>query len=103
MTIEPNPNIGAGVLGEALVSFITALLAVYVRAKNDPHAWGWRGLLAKIAEAATCGAIAMGIAALLSFNDPRATVGISAALGLLSTQALTDLIVRVANRKADRM
>lgn len=78
-----------------------ATLAGYVRAKKNPQPWSVPSLIARAAEAIVCGCLAVAISAALATQDPRFAVGISAALGLLGTQAVSDLLMRLLSRKAD--
>lgn len=80
-----------------------ALLAGYVRAKSNPAPFTVASLAVKCAEAVVCGALAIGVAAYLETSDPRLTVGLSAALGLIGTGVISDLVVRwVAARGASK-
>lgn len=71
-----------------------AFLAGYVRAKADPRPLSLASMTARCAEAVVCGCIAIGVSAWLEAVDPRATVGLSAALGLIGTGVISDLVMR---------
>jgi hypothetical protein len=79
-----------------------ALVAAYVRAKGDPRPLSLPSILARVAESIVCGFLATGAAALMEWTDPRSTVGLAAALGLLGTATISDLILRAAGKRADR-
>jgi hypothetical protein len=99
----PNP-VDDGVLraaGEIAAAAGAALIAAWVRSRNEPSAWTLRALLGRVAEAVVCGFLAVGIAGFLGWSDPRTTVGLSAGLSLLGTGALADLILKFASKKAD--
>ncbi len=80
-----------------------ALLASYVKAKQNPKPWSAASIIARVAESVVCGCLAILAAALLKTGDPRFTIGMSAAIGLLGTQAITDLLLRVLTRRADKV
>lgn len=71
-----------------------ALLAGYVRARENPKPLTLPALGARCAEAIVCGAIAMGVSAAMDNFDHRLTVGVSAGLGLIGTGVLSDLATR---------
>lgn len=79
-----------------------ALLAGYVRARQNPEPFSLPALAAKSAEAVVCGCLAIMVAALLETADPRITVGISAALGLLGTGLISDLATRWLSARAGK-
>ncbi len=79
-----------------------ALLAGYLRARQNPEPFTLACLTARVAEAIVCGALSIGIAGYMEWADPRVTVGLSAGLGLLGTAFITDTIARVAAKRADR-
>lgn len=79
-----------------------AFLAGYVRAKADPRPFSLASLAARTAEAVVCGVIAIGVSAWLEAVDPRATVGLSAALGLIGTGVISDLVVRWMTTRAGK-
>jgi hypothetical protein len=98
----PNP-VDDGVLravGEVAAAAGASAIAAYVRAKSEPSGWTWRALCGRAAEAVVCGFLAVGIAGFLEWTDPRSSVGLAAGLGLLGTGALTDLLMKFANKKA---
>ncbi len=79
-----------------------ALLAGYVKAKQNPQPFSLAAFGARCAEAVVCGSIAMGIAAALGSFDQRLTVGISAGLALIGTGVLSDLTTRFLRNRADK-
>lgn len=94
MADSPPPGAWLPAITELAMASGAALLAGYVRAKQDPKPFSLAALAVKCAEAVVCGAIAIGIAAYLKTGDPRLTVGLSAGLGLIGTGVLSDLVVR---------
>ena len=79
-----------------------ALLAGYVRARQNPEPLSLPSIAAKAAEAVVCGCLAIMVAALLETADQRVTVGISAAMGLLGTGLLSDLATRWLSNRAGK-
>lgn len=96
MMQEPPPSPGPWwpALLEWGMASAAAGVAGYVKAKGEPRPFSLPSLTAKVAEAIVCGFIAAGIAAYLETRDPRMTVAISSALGLIGTGVLSDLVVR---------
>lgn len=80
------------VLYELLASTAAALLAGYVRGRLSPRPWSFPAIVSRVCEAVVCGFIAAGVSGWLGTEDPRVTVGVSAALGLLGTGALAELL-----------
>lgn len=89
-------------LAEVGSAAVAAAFAAYVRVKDEPAPFTLKKLLVLVAEGIVCGFIAAGVSSLLAFNDPRASAGAGAALGLIGTRTLTDFIVRFATRKVDK-
>jgi hypothetical protein len=79
-----------------------AMIAGYVRARQNPEPLSLPALAARVAEAVVCGCLAVMVAALMETADPRVTVGLSAALGLLGTGLLSDLATRWLASRADK-
>lgn len=103
MNLEPPPP---GALLPAAVEFglasVCALLAGYVRARKSPAPFSLESLAGRSAEAVVCGFLAVGISALLEAKDVRIVVGISAALGLLGTGLISELLERAIASRAKR-
>ncbi len=85
---------------EVGVAIIAASIAAYVRGRHDPNPFGFWSFVARMAEAIVCGFLAIGLAGVMEWTDPRTTVGLAAAFGLLGTGVLGDLILKLAKRKA---
>jgi hypothetical protein len=91
---------------EAGAAVLVALLASYVR----PMPGGVMTVaaaLSRAADAVVCGFLAIGAAAgieaMFDVADPRVTTGIAAAAGLVGTTALTEMIMRVAERRTAKL
>jgi lambda family phage holin len=94
---------GPGQLAVEMASAIAAAaVAAYVRARGAPSAWTLPAIAARVAEAVVCGFLAISAASLMQWTDPRTTVGFSAGLGLLGTEAIRDLLMRLADKRVDR-
>jgi hypothetical protein len=102
MPADPTPGPWWPAAAELAMASGAALLAGYVRARRNPEPLSFPSLCAKAAEAVVCGCLAVMIAALLEAVDPRVTVGISAALGLLGTGLLSDLATRWLSTRAGK-
>ena len=90
-------------LGLELLSAVgAALVAGYVRAKREPRVAWWWTMLARIGDAVVCGCLTVAIVAVMEWHDIRTTVGVAAALGLIGTNTLSDLIVRWAERQTPK-
>lgn len=98
MSEAPNPG-WLPSLTEFAIACGAAALSGYVKAKQSPRRWSVASMIARTAEAIVCGCLAIAIAGYLETKDPRITVGISAALGLLGTQAISDLLMRLMLRR----
>jgi hypothetical protein len=91
------------IAGEIMAATFAAAVASYVRARKDNPPLSWRWFIALVAEAIVCGLISVGIASLLSWNDPRTIVALSAALGLVGTQLISEALIKLAARKTDKL
>jgi hypothetical protein len=87
---------------EMLSAVGAALVAGYVRAKREPRVVWWWTMLARMGDAVVCGCLTVAIVSVMEWQDVRATVGVAAALGLIGTNTLSDLIVRWAERQTPK-
>lgn len=94
MSSDPTPGPWWPALYELAMATGAAFVAGYVRAKADPKPFSLPSLAARVAEAVVCGFLAILVAALMEKADPRITVGVSAAFGLLGTGVISDLATR---------
>lgn len=99
--MAPDQNPGQ-MVGEIAAAVGSAAVAAYVRARGDAKPWSLAGISARIAEAIVCGFLAVSTAAFMEWTDPRTSVGLSAAFGLIGTEALRDFIMRLAAKRVDR-
>jgi hypothetical protein len=91
---------------EVALASVAALLAGYVREKANPRPFSLAALGVRCAEAVVCGFLAAGIAVAIAayfrVSDPRMTVAISSALGLIGTGVISDLVVRWIAARASK-
>lgn len=99
MTLPANDGASIQAALEVLAATGSALVAGYVRARGEPCAWHWRAVLARLAEAVVCGLISVGVSTWMGWTDARLGLALSAGVGLIGTQALTDLVVRVFQKR----
>ncbi|MBS7793079.1 phage holin family protein [Roseococcus sp. SDR] len=98
---QPPPGMLPAVYELALAGG-SALLAGYVRARKSPAPFSLESLAARCAEAVVCAVIAIGVSAFLEAKDVRVIVGLSAALGLLGTGLISELLERAIASRAER-
>lgn len=83
-----------------------ALVAGYVRGRQDPRPWSWARFAAYSAEAIVCGFLAVAVAAgmkaadWIPSDDLRVVVGVSSAFGLLGTAIISDALSAWVKRRA---
>lgn len=92
---------GGGIVSETLIAIMSAGAAAYVRARQEPQPLTCERLGVLCAEAVVCGFIAVGLASAFSL-DGRASTGVAAALGLIGTGVLSDLLTRWLKARADK-
>lgn len=102
----PSPGQWLPAAYELAMASGAALLAGYVREKANPKPFSLAALGVRCAEAVVCGFLAAGIAvaiaAYFKVSDPRMTVAISSALGLIGTGVISDLVVRWIAARASK-
>lgn len=84
-----------------------AAVASYVRLRTNPRPFSFPRIVAYTAEGIVCGFLAVGISAALtamfSLDSHRVATGAGAALGLVGTSVLRDVIMRVMMRGIEKV
>ncbi|RVT97888.1 hypothetical protein EOD42_08850 [Rhodovarius crocodyli] len=95
------PTEPPGVWGEAAVALavgtVSAAAGAYVRAKSSTRPLP--SLLALLAEAVVCGSISSAVVQYLQISDVRVLAGVSSAAGLIGTQAISLLLIRIVRQR----
>jgi hypothetical protein len=87
-------------VGEILAAAAAAACASYVRAKNV-DSWKLNAICATCAESIVSGALAIGIASYLDFDDPRTAIGMSAGFGLIGTKTISEFLIAFVSKRVD--
>lgn len=103
MSADPTPGPWWPAAFELALASGAAMIAGYVRAKANAAPFSLPGFVARCAEAIVCGFLAFGFSAVMASADPRLTVGVSAALGLLGTGLISDLATRFLASRAGKL
>jgi hypothetical protein len=86
---------------EIAIASLAGALGVYVRARHNPAPLTWDRCVVVAAESILCGFLAFGVASVLEFQDRAVSYAIAGSLGLIGTAFISDLAVKLLQRKAD--
>jgi hypothetical protein len=88
-------------LKEMAIAIFAAALGGYVRARRNPAPLTRDRVTVVAAESVLCGFLAFGVSSWLKLGDSSTSYAIAGALGLIGTAFISDLIVKIVERKAD--
>jgi hypothetical protein len=92
-------------MAEFAIAAAVAVVAGYVRGRVEASPLSPSGIVVRVADGIVCGCLSMGIITVLKqaewvpVNDTTALAGISAALGLIGTNAISRILTNLAQRK----